>query len=108
MPKIDVLPGKTYVDAMNANVKFSAKGQVVIPKDVRDRYLFVNGAVVEMVEMPEGVLLKRPKSQKAVTAEEAWERLRAVVKYDGPVFSDDEVRDSIDQMFREKYGTPMP
>ena len=91
---------------MNASVKFSAKGQVVIPKDVRDRYRFVNGAVVEMVETPEGVLLKRPKIQKAATAEEAWARIRAAVQYDGPCFSDDVIRDGIDRAIREKYGKP--
>lgn len=89
---------------MNANVKFSAKGQVVIPKDVRDRYRFVNGAVVEIVETPEGVLLKRPKIQKAATAEEAWARIRAAVHYDGPYVSDDDIRDGIERAIKEKYG----
>lgn len=89
---------------MNANVKFSAKGQVVIPKDVRDRYRFVNGAVVEIVETPEGVLLKRPKIQKAASAEEAWAKLRAVVHYKGPYVPEEKWQDGIEEMMRGKFG----
>ena len=55
---IDIEPGKTHLTAMNDFVRFSVKGQVVIPKDVRERYAFRAGDLAEMVQTPEGVLLE--------------------------------------------------
>ena len=84
---IDAFGGKTYLTAMNARTTMSAKGQVVIPKDVRDRLGLVPGEQLEVIEMAGGILLKaspvRPKrSVTEVTAE-----LRALIQYDGPPIS---------------------
>lgn len=43
---------------MNAQTKLSAKGQVVIPKAVRDRLHWKEGAALEVVERADGVLLR--------------------------------------------------
>ena len=43
---------------MNAQTKLSAKGQVVIPKDVRDRLHLDAGTRHEVVEREDGVSLK--------------------------------------------------
>jgi AbrB family looped-hinge helix DNA binding protein len=48
---------------MNAQTKMSAKGQVVIPKAVRDRLRWKEGASLEVVETGSGVLL-RPSGAK--------------------------------------------
>jgi AbrB family looped-hinge helix DNA binding protein len=43
---------------MNAETKMSAKGQVVIPKAIRDRLQWKEGASLEVVETGSGVLLR--------------------------------------------------
>lgn len=43
---------------MNAETKMSAKGQVVIPKAIRDRLQWKEGASLEVVETASGVLLR--------------------------------------------------
>lgn len=56
---------------MNAQTKLSAKGQVVIPKAVRDRLRWKEGASLDVVETGSGVLL-RPSGapRERITIEE--------------------------------------
>lgn len=84
---------------MNAQTRLSAKGQVVIPKDVRDRYHLAPGQVLDVVETPEGVLLKPQRKKDGITIEEAIARIRKVIKYDGPVVSIEEMNQSIEEMW---------
>ncbi len=44
---------------MNAQTKLSAKGQVVIPKPVRERLNWGEGDRLEILETADGVLLRR-------------------------------------------------
>ncbi len=69
---------------MNAQTKVSGKGQVVIPKDVRDRLGMVEGTVLDVIESAEGVFLRRPPKCKKMAVEEATARLRELIKWDGP------------------------
>ena len=49
---------------MNAQTKISAKGQVVIPKAIRDRLCWPEGAELEAIETGDGVLLKRKSIER--------------------------------------------
>ncbi len=69
---------------MNAQTKLSAKGQVVIPKDVRDRLGWLQGSALEVVESGDGVILRRPSERKRLTIDEARVRLRAIYQHQGP------------------------
>ena len=69
---------------MTAQTKLSAKGQVVIPKDVRDRLGLEAGTSLEVIETGDGVLLRKPGPQKKLTVAEATALLRAKVHYKGP------------------------
>ena len=69
---------------MNAQIKVSGKGQVVIPKDVRDRLGMVEGTVLDVIESAEGVFLRKPAKRKKMSVEEATVRLRELIKWDGP------------------------
>jgi AbrB family looped-hinge helix DNA binding protein len=61
---------------MNAQTKLSAKGQVVIPKDVRDRLHWQQGQALEVVETSEGVLLKQPSLRpRTITIQEMNETI---------------------------------
>ena len=85
---------------MNAQTRMSGKGQVVIPKDVRDRLRLAPGDTLEVVERPDGVLLRKPVSSKSgETFDESTARLRARINYTGPPVSIEEMNESIDQMW---------
>lgn len=86
---------------MTKHTKVSAKGQVVIPKDVRDRLHWGVGTELEVVDGPAGVMLRaRPPAIKKLPFDEALAKLRAIVDYKGPVFSDQEATAAIDEMFK--------
>ena len=78
----------------------STKGQIVIPKAIRDRHAFVEGQTVEVVETPAGVLLRLPKAKTAESFEEVTARIRARNSYRGPPATIADMNDAIDQMFR--------
>jgi len=84
MPKIDVLPGKTYSARMNDVTRLSAKGQIVIPKDVRDRLGWVQGHNLEIVQIGDGVMLRPVASTRRLTVEEATRELRQMYQHKGP------------------------
>ena len=65
----------------------SGKGQVVIPKDVRDRLGWPQGSALEVIEMSGGVLLRKPDGRKKLTFEEATARIRKAINYTGPPLS---------------------
>ncbi len=69
---------------MSAHTKLSAKGQVVIPKDVRDRLGLVEGMVLDVIETGDGVILRRPPSVEKISASEAVTRLREIIQWQGP------------------------
>ena len=80
--------------------QFSSKGQIVIPKAIRDRQSFVDGQTVEVIETPAGVLLRLPGSAKDESFETITARLRARNTYHGPPVTIAEMNASIDAMFR--------
>lgn len=88
---------------MNARTKVSAKGQVVIPKDVRDRLGWAPGTTLEVTVSPGGsVDLRKPGPDKPLSFAEATAGVRAAAAYHGPSFSEQEWKDSLDKMFRSR------
>ncbi len=69
---------------MTAQTRLSAKGQVVIPKDVRDRLGLTEGAVLDVIETGDGVILRKPPAEGKISATEAVKRLRKIIKWEGP------------------------
>lgn len=84
---------------MNARTRMSGKGQVVIPKDMRDRLCLAPGDELEVVEHPDGVLLRKQMKKTGETFEEITARIRARVKYDGPPVTIEEMNQSIAEMW---------
>jgi len=62
----------------------SARGQVVIPKDVRDRLGWLQGHALDVVETGGGVLLRKKQQRKGISVEEATARLREIYQHKGP------------------------
>ena len=69
---------------MTAQTKLSAKGQIVIPKDVRDRLGFAEGTVLDVIETGDGVILRRPVERKKLSVDEAVRQLQQIYKHEGP------------------------
>jgi AbrB family looped-hinge helix DNA binding protein len=90
---------------MNAQTRVSSKGQIVIPKDVRDRLNIAAGDRLEVVERLDGVLLRKspPKLVKK-SFEECVAAIRQIIRYDGPPVSIDDMNESIADMW--KSGGP--
>jgi AbrB family looped-hinge helix DNA binding protein len=83
---------------MNAQTKMSEKGQVVIPKDVRSRLGLLPGDRLEVVERPDGVLLRKAHRKSEESYEAITTRLRARIRYDGPPVSVGEMNEAIEGM----------
>lgn len=91
---------------MNARTRLSSKGQIVIPKDVRDRLRWTPGTELDVAETPEGLMIRaRPGAAKKLTVEEAVARLREIAApyQPFPPSTDEDWAKSIDRMFREDY-----
>jgi AbrB family looped-hinge helix DNA binding protein len=94
---------------MNAVTKVSAKGQVVIPKDVRDRLNWPQGTELEVIAGPGGVTLRgKKKLVDMAEFDRKLAELRAIVNYSGPKVTDAEANAAIDEMFRNdpKWDPP--
>jgi AbrB family looped-hinge helix DNA binding protein len=86
---------------MNAQTKMSVKGQVVIPKDVRDALAWENGVELDVIKGANSVTL-RPKStkRKAMT----WTEFRKTVPpHEGPSIPEEEWAEAIGEMFRKEW-----
>ncbi len=86
---------------MNAYTTVSGKGQVVIPKDVRERLHLVPGDRLAIVERPDGVLLRRPAAKGTESFDDITARIRARVKYSGPPASIEGMTKAIDDMWAD-------
>jgi AbrB family looped-hinge helix DNA binding protein len=83
--RIDSRYGKTQLTEMGVEIRISSKGQVVIPKDVRDRRGWPQGSRLEMIETSDGVLLRTPQEDRPrITIEEATAKLRKLYRHKGP------------------------
>jgi AbrB family looped-hinge helix DNA binding protein len=83
---------------MNARTIMSAKGQVVIPKDVRDRLGLVPGEQLAVIEMAGGVFLKASPRKAGRTIDEFEAELRTLIQYDGPPVSIADMNQTVMEM----------
>jgi AbrB family looped-hinge helix DNA binding protein len=78
--------------------RMSSKGQVIIPKDVRDELGWQEGDELIVERQAEGVVLKRKSPFKRTTLGEVV----GISGYKGPVVSVEEMDAAVDKMFRSK------
>ncbi len=90
-----------YLTGMTIQTKVSAKGQIVIPKDVRDRLHWDKGTPLEVVAGDGGVYLRVMQQPATENFAEFAEKIRKIVNYTGPKITDEDIKESIDKMFRE-------
>lgn len=85
-----------------AKAQFSSKGQIVIPKAIRERHAFVDGQTVDVIDTPTGVLLRLPSDAKRDSAADVIARFRARNTYQGPPVRTEDMNAAIDAMFRHQ------
>jgi AbrB family looped-hinge helix DNA binding protein len=82
-----------------ASAKLSTKGQIVIPKELRDARKWSAGMDIDVVDTPEGILLKAKSPPKRYTLDDVI----GIAKYTGPRISEEEMKDAIAQGAIERY-----
>jgi AbrB family looped-hinge helix DNA binding protein len=97
---VDPGAGKAHLTEMNMQSRISSKGQVVIPKEIRDRLRLEPGTPLEIIETADSVTFRRASPVQKLTFEEATDRMRARVKYTGPRYTVQEENEAIEEMFR--------
>jgi AbrB family looped-hinge helix DNA binding protein len=93
---------------MTAQTKLSAKGQVVIPKDVRDRLGLTEGTVFDVIERGGEVVLKVPMRGNVESAAEsvanAVREIQAFYRYEGPPVSIEDMDRAVASAVQDKFA----
>lgn len=86
---------------MIAKTTLSAKGQVVIPKDVRDELGFRAGQSLDVIRMGSGVLLRPAFQKSGRSTEDILAAMREIAgSYDGPPVSIEDMNATLEQRWR--------
>jgi len=80
--------------------KVSTKGQVVLPKAIRDRHAWTGGTRLIVEDRPDGVLLKRVEEKKKLTIDD-W---AGIIKYKGPPRTIEEMNAAIVEEVRRRHA----
>jgi AbrB family looped-hinge helix DNA binding protein len=80
--------------------RLSTKGQVILPKAIRDKRRWKPGIELDIEERPEGVLLKPVERKKKYAIDD----LVGIVKYDGPPKSIEEMNAAIEAEVRRRFA----
>ena len=87
---------------MTAYTRVSAKGQVVIPKSLRERLAWAPGTPLDVIETADGLTLRRSNPAKQSDFDTALARLRKISRWNGPRFSNEEEKTAVDELLRHK------
>ena len=83
------------------DTKVSSKGQVVIPKAVRDRHGWDAGTELTVEDRPDGVLI-RAKQAKSGLKPTTLDEVVGMIKYRGPPKSLEDMERGIETALRER------
>ncbi len=89
---------------MNAQTRLSAKGQIVIPKNVRDRLGLTEGMVFDVIERGGEVVLRTPDHAARLSVAEAQRRIRELFVYDGPPLTEETMQEGIREAITAKFS----
>lgn len=81
---------------MNARAKMSSKGQIVVPKEIRDVHGWGTGTEFEFVEHGKDVLVRPVRDRDSRFPPVTWEELRKHrIRYDGPPVSLEDMKTAV-------------
>ncbi|MCB1033179.1 MAG: AbrB/MazE/SpoVT family DNA-binding domain-containing protein [Acidobacteria bacterium] len=80
--------------------KLSTKGQLVLPKEVRDRHGWKPGLEIEVIDQGHSILLRPVEEVPETTTDEAF----GCLEYDGPPVSIEEMDAGVTQWIRKTWG----
>jgi AbrB family looped-hinge helix DNA binding protein len=83
-----------------AQTTISSKGQVVLPKAIREKRRWKAGTRLAVEERPDGVLLKPIEKKKKFTVAD----LRGMLKYKGPTHTIEEMNAGIEEEARRRHA----
>lgn len=89
---------------MATRIKASSKGQIVLPKRTRERLGISAGTELDVIDTVAGVELRPAKASGGLSVAEAVQRLRSIVRYDGPRLDEAEWQRGVDDAIAEKWG----
>jgi AbrB family looped-hinge helix DNA binding protein len=82
-----------------ATTRMSSKGQVIIPKAVRDRHGWTTGLELEVEDRGDAVVLRRAKPFPPTTIEEVY----GCLKYDGPPLTIEQMDEAVEREARRMW-----
>lgn len=83
---------------MNAETKLSTRGQVVIPKDIRDALRLSPGQSLSIRTEGRRIVLDAGESKKTKISHEEFRR--RMPKYEGPPIAVEDMNKGVEEMFR--------
>jgi len=88
--------------AMNARARISSKGQLVLPKAVRDAYRLGPGSEVEIESVGDTIVLRpvAKQNRKRYTIDE----VAGSLKYDGPPVTLEDMERGIEEEARRRWN----
>lgn len=78
--------------------RLSSKGQLILPKWLRDRYNWREGDEFIVIDTGHGVLLERNQPFAPATLDDVM----AIIDYDGPAYTVEEMDAAVATSFREE------
>lgn len=87
-------------DAMET-IRLSTKGQLVIPKAVREAHGWSEGQELEVIDTPAGVLLRTPSPFHATTLEDVAGCLKPLCP--GPAVSIEDMNAAVDRAMKDHF-----
>ena len=100
MLKLQSYFGLTLCDMAMAKTRLSSKGQVIIPKAVRERQGWTPGVELEVEDQGDAVVLRRPNPFPRTT----FEDVRGCLKYDGPPLTIEEMDEAVAEHARQMWA----
>jgi AbrB family looped-hinge helix DNA binding protein len=76
----------------------SSKGQLVLPKSLRDKKQWKPGSKLTLEDVPDGVMVRLVPAKRRYTVDEVYGMLR----YDGALLSEAEIERRIDESLAEE------